>query len=48
MEEMVVNISDMFGNAFPKRTRKRDGSRCPRRLEILEEEEAAKLIDRTR
>ena len=44
MEEMVVNISDMFGNAFPKRTRKRR-IKVPEALELLEEEEAAKLID---
>ena len=44
MEEMVINISDMFGNAFPKRTRKRK-VKVPEALELLEEEEAAKLID---
>jgi ATP-dependent HslUV protease ATP-binding subunit HslU len=44
MEEMVVNISDMFGNAFPKRTRKRRVN-VPEALDLLEEEEAAKLID---
>jgi ATP-dependent HslUV protease ATP-binding subunit HslU len=44
MEEMVVNISDMFGNAFPKRTRKRR-VKVPEALQLLEEEEAAKLID---
>ena len=44
MEEMVINISDMFGNAFPRRTRKRRVS-VPEALEILEEEEAGKLID---
>ncbi len=44
MEEMVVNISDMFGNAFPKRTRKRR-VKVPEALEVLEEEEATKLID---
>jgi ATP-dependent HslUV protease ATP-binding subunit HslU len=44
MEEMVVNISDMFGSAFPRRTRKRR-VKVPEALQILEEEEAAKLID---
>lgn len=44
MEEMVVNISDMFGNAFPRRTRKRR-VRIQEALEILTEEEANKLID---
>jgi ATP-dependent HslUV protease ATP-binding subunit HslU len=44
LEEMVVNISDMFGNAFPKRTRRRR-VKVPEALEILEDEEAAKLID---
>jgi len=44
MEEMVVNISDMFGNAFPRRTRKRR-VKVPEALEMLEEEEANKLID---
>lgn len=44
MEEMVVNISDMFGGAFPKRTKRRR-VKVPEALEILEEEEAAKLID---
>ncbi len=44
MEEMVVNISDMFGNAFPKRTRTRR-VKVPEALELIEEEEASKLID---
>jgi ATP-dependent HslUV protease ATP-binding subunit HslU len=44
MEEMVVNISDMFGNAFPKRTKRRR-VRVPEALALLEDEEAAKLID---
>ena len=44
MEEMVINISDMFGNAFPKRTRRRR-VKVPEAMELLEEEEAAKLID---
>ncbi|MBW2731721.1 MAG: ATP-dependent protease ATPase subunit HslU [Deltaproteobacteria bacterium] len=44
MEEMVVNISDMFGNAFPKRTKRRR-VKVPEALKLLEDEEAAKLID---
>jgi ATP-dependent HslUV protease ATP-binding subunit HslU len=44
MEEMVVNISDMFGSAFPKKTRRRR-VKVPEAIEILEEEEANKLID---
>ena len=44
MEEMVINISDMFGSAFPRRTRKRR-VKVPEALELLEEEEANKLID---
>jgi ATP-dependent HslUV protease ATP-binding subunit HslU len=44
MEEMVINISDMFGNAFPRRTRKRR-VKVPEALDLLEEEEANKLID---
>ncbi|MCC6746273.1 MAG: ATP-dependent protease ATPase subunit HslU [Deltaproteobacteria bacterium] len=44
MEEMVVNISDMFGNAFPRRTKKRR-LKVPEAQAILEEEEAARLID---
>jgi ATP-dependent HslUV protease ATP-binding subunit HslU len=47
MEEMVINISDMFGGAFPKRTKRRR-VKVPEALEILEEEEAAKLIDSDR
>ena len=44
MEEMVVNIGDMFGNAFPKRTRTRK-VKVPEALDLLEEEEAGKIID---
>jgi ATP-dependent HslUV protease ATP-binding subunit HslU len=44
MEEMVVNLSDMFGNTFPKRTRRRR-VRTPEAIELLAREEAQKLID---
>lgn len=44
IEEVVVNIGDMFGNAFPKRTRKRR-ARVPEALELFTQEEVHKLID---
>ncbi|MBK6846653.1 MAG: ATP-dependent protease ATPase subunit HslU [Proteobacteria bacterium] len=44
MEEMVVNISDMFGGAFPRRTKRRR-VKIPEALQLLEDEEASKLID---
>ncbi|MEK6607162.1 MAG: ATP-dependent protease ATPase subunit HslU, partial [Myxococcota bacterium] len=44
MEEVVVNIGDMFGGAFPKRTRKRR-VRVPEAIEIFTAEELAKLVD---
>lgn len=44
MEEMDVNLSDMLGNLFPKRTKKRK-VKVPEALEILIQEEAQKLID---
>jgi len=47
MEEMVVNLSDMFGNTFPKRTRRRR-VKVPEALEILTREESQKLIDSDR
>lgn len=44
MEEMGINLQDMFGNLFPKRKRKRKVTiREARRL--LQQEEAQKLID---
>src|SRR5579875_2198731 len=44
MEEMDVNIADMLGNMFPKRTKKRK-VKVPEAMEILVQEEAQKLID---
>lgn len=44
LEEMDVNISDMLGNLFPKKTKKRK-VKVPEALEILIQEEAQKLID---
>jgi ATP-dependent HslUV protease ATP-binding subunit HslU len=44
LEEMDVNISDMLGNLFPKKTKKRK-IRVPDAMEVLIQEEAQKLID---
>ncbi len=44
MEEMDVNIADMLGSMFPKRTKKRK-VKVPEAMEILVQEEAHKLID---
>ena len=44
LEEMDVNISDMLGNLFPKKTKKRK-VRVPEAMEVLIQEEAQKLID---
>ena len=44
LEEMDVNISDMLGNLFPKKTKKRK-VRVPDAMEVLIQEEAQKLID---
>jgi ATP-dependent HslUV protease ATP-binding subunit HslU len=44
IEEMDVNISDMLGNFFPKRTKKRK-VKVPEAMSILIQEEAEKLID---
>jgi ATP-dependent HslUV protease ATP-binding subunit HslU len=44
MEEMDVNIADMLGSMFPKRTKKRK-VKVPEAMEILVQEEAQKLID---
>jgi ATP-dependent HslUV protease ATP-binding subunit HslU len=47
MEEMDVNFKDMFGNLFPKRTKKRK-VKVPEALKILEQEETQRLIDMDR
>jgi len=44
MDEMDVNISDMIGNLFPKKTKKRKMN-VPEAMEVLLQEEAQKLID---
>src|SRR5262245_12653390 len=44
IEDMGINIKDMFGNLFPKRTKKRK-VKVKEALEILTAEEAQKLID---
>jgi len=44
MEEMDINIKDMFGNLFPKKTRRRK-VKISEALEIITQEEAQRLID---
>lgn len=44
MEEMGVNLQDLFGNMMPKKSKKRKVSVAEART-ILEQEEAEKLID---
>ncbi len=44
MEEMDINLRDMFGNLFPQR-RKRRRVKIPEALTILSNEEAQKLVD---
>jgi len=44
LEEMDVNISDMLGNLFPKKSKKRK-IKVPEAMEVLIQEEAQKLID---
>jgi ATP-dependent HslUV protease ATP-binding subunit HslU len=44
MEEMDINVKDMFGNLFPKKTRKRK-AKISEALEIIAQEEAQRLID---
>jgi ATP-dependent HslUV protease ATP-binding subunit HslU len=44
LEEMDINIKDMFGNLFPKKKKQRK-VKVPEALTILSQEEAYKLID---
>ena len=44
IEEMDVNLSDMLGNLFPKKTKKRK-VKVPEALEIFTQEESQKLVD---
>ncbi|MBW2266487.1 MAG: ATP-dependent protease ATPase subunit HslU [Deltaproteobacteria bacterium] len=47
LEEMDINIKDMLGGMFPKKTRKRK-VKVPEALEILAQEEAQRLVDMDR
>jgi ATP-dependent HslUV protease ATP-binding subunit HslU len=47
MEEMGVNMKDMFSNILPKKT-KHKKIKVPEALEILSQEEAQKLVDMDR
>jgi ATP-dependent HslUV protease ATP-binding subunit HslU len=44
MEEMDINVKDMFGNLFPQKTRKRK-MKIPEAIELIAQEEAQRLID---
>jgi ATP-dependent HslUV protease ATP-binding subunit HslU len=44
MEEMDINLKDMLGGLFPKRTKKRK-VKVPEAMEILSQEEAQRLVD---
>jgi ATP-dependent HslUV protease ATP-binding subunit HslU len=44
MEEMDINIKDMFSNIFPSKTKKRK-LKVPEALQLLIQEELSKLID---
>ena len=44
LEEMGMNMKDMFGNLFPKKTREKKLA-IPEALEVLTQEEAARLVD---
>ncbi|MBW1770948.1 MAG: ATP-dependent protease ATPase subunit HslU [Deltaproteobacteria bacterium] len=44
LEEMDINLKDMFGGMFPKRTKRRK-VKVPEALEILAQEEAQRLVD---
>jgi len=44
MEELDFNLKDMFGNLFPKKTKKRK-VKVPEAFEILVQEESQRLID---
>lgn len=47
IEEMDLNIKDMFANMFPKKTRRRS-VKIPEAVKILNQEEAQRLIDMDR
>ena len=44
LEDMDINMSDMLGNLFPKKTKKRK-VKVPEALEVFVQEESQKLID---
>ena len=44
IEEMEFNVKEMFGNMFPKKTKKQK-MKIPEALEILTQEESQRLID---
>ena len=44
LEEMDINLKDMFGSMFPKRTKTRK-IKVPEAMEILTQEEAQRLVD---
>ncbi|MCP4714510.1 MAG: ATP-dependent protease ATPase subunit HslU [Deltaproteobacteria bacterium] len=44
MEDMGINLKDMFGNMLPKKTKKRK-VKIPEAIEMIAQEEAQKLID---
>jgi ATP-dependent HslUV protease ATP-binding subunit HslU len=44
MEEMDINLKDMLGGMFPKKTKKRK-VKVPEALDILAQEEAQRLVD---
>lgn len=44
MEELELNLKEMFGNFFPKKTKKQK-VKVPQALDILTQEEAQRLID---
>lgn len=44
VEEMDMNIKDMFSNIFPKKTKRRN-VKVPEAIKILNQEEAQRLID---
>jgi len=44
LEEMDINLKDMFVNLFPKKTKKRK-VKIPEAMEILTQEEAQRLVD---
>lgn len=47
MEEMDFNLKDMFGNLFPKKTKRRK-VKVPEAFELLVQEESQRLIDMDR